>query len=136
MLRGSTAMTNDADIVPAKTDENMERLAAVLIDLEARLRVEATPEGIEFNPHPALIRSMAMLNLTTRCGDLDVAFTPVALEDYDQLVANADVFEIDNCRVRVAALGDIIRSKETAGRAKDHAVLPILYALREEIERG
>jgi hypothetical protein len=35
----------------------------------------------------------------------------------------------------VAALADIIRSKEAANRPKDRATLPILYALEEEIAR-
>jgi hypothetical protein len=33
----------------------------------------------------------------------------------------------------VAALADVIRSKEAANRPKDQATLPILYALQEEI---
>ncbi len=50
------------------------------------------------------------------------------------VAAASDVFELSGHRVRVAALADIIRSKESAGRAKDHATLPILYALQEEID--
>jgi hypothetical protein len=45
------------------------------------------------------------------------------------------VFELDGQHVRVASLDDIIRSKAAAGRAKDHATLPLLRALREEIDR-
>lgn len=36
-------------------------------------------------------------------------------------------------RERVASLDKIIASKEAADRAKDQVVLPILYALREEL---
>ena len=36
---------------------------------------------------------------------------------------------------QVAALADIIHSKSTADRPKDRAVLPILYALQDEISR-
>jgi hypothetical protein len=135
VVRGSTAMTNDADIVPARRTDNLARLSGALGDLEARLRVDSTPDGVPFDPHPALLQSMAMLNLTTRCGDLDLTFTPAGLDDYDALVAGADVFELDGQHVRVASLDDIIRSKEAAGRAKDHATLPLLRALREEIDR-
>ena len=135
VIRGSTAMTNDADVVPADDADNLERLSAALVDLGARLRVESSPHGVPFDPHPALIKSMAMLNTTTRCGDVDLTFTPIALGDYATLVANADVFELGGHRVRVAALADIIRSKEAAGRAKDHATLPILRALQDEIAR-
>jgi hypothetical protein len=37
--------------------------------------------------------------------------------------------------IHVASLDDIIRSKTAADRPKDHATLPILHALREEIDR-
>ncbi len=133
VLHGSPAMTNDADIVPAKAPENLERLGDALHDLDARLRVEGEPDGVAFDPHPALLASMAMLNMTTRCGDLDLTFSPPGLDDYDGLVANSQAFDITGCRVQVAALGDVIRSKTAAGRPKDHATLPILRALEEEI---
>lgn len=135
VLHGSTAMTNDVDIVPSKQETNLGRLAAALRALSARLRVPDPAEGVAFDPHPALLKSMLMLNLTTRCGDLDLTFAPAGLDDYDALRARSEVFEVAGVRVRVAALADIIRSKQTAGRAKDHATLPILRALQEEIER-
>ena len=93
------------------------------------------PDGVEFDPHPALLQSMATLNLTTLCGDLDLTFSPAALDDFDALSTCAEIFEISDMRIKVAALSDIIRSKEAAGRPKDHATLPILRALEEEIAR-
>jgi hypothetical protein len=129
-------MTNDADIVPSDDDENLDRLAAALRDLEARIRVPDPAEGVAFDPHPALLRSMSMLNTTTRCGDLDLTFSPAALDDYELLRSRSVTFEIAGVFVHVAALADVIRSKEAAGRAKDHATLPILRALREEIDDG
>lgn len=133
VVHGSPAMTNDADIVPRKSPANLARLAAALRDLEARLRVVDDPDGVAFDPHPALLDSMAMLNMTTRCGDLDLTFAPAALSDYDALLGASVEFELAGCRVKVAALSDIIRSKEAANRPKDRVTLPILRALAEEI---
>jgi hypothetical protein len=135
VLHGSPAMTNDADIVPARDGRNLERLAGALRALRARLRVSDTPDGVEFDPHPALLQSMATLILTTRCGDLDLTFSPAALDDFDALSTRAEIFEVSDIRIKVAALSDVIRSKEAAGRPKDHATLPILRALAEEIAR-
>ena len=134
VLHGSTAMTNDADIVPGPDPSNLERLGDALRDLDARLRVADTPEGVPFDPHPALLASMRTLNLTTRCGDLDLAAAPDGIESYAALHDRATTFEVTGQRVTVASLADIIRSKEAADRPKDRAVLPILHALREEIE--
>jgi hypothetical protein len=133
VIHGSTAMTNDADIVPDPDPANLERLAGALRALDARLRVPDNPEGLAFEPHPALLASMRTLNLTTSCGDLDLAADPAGIDDFGQLAASAVSYEIAGQEVAVAALADIIRSKEAAGRPKDHATLPILRALAEEI---
>jgi hypothetical protein len=136
VLRGSTVMTNDADIVPSGDDANIARLSAALADLDARLRSPDSPDGIPFDPHPQLLVSMAMLNLTTRCGDLDLAFAPAGIDGYQELLGASETYEVAGYRIRVAHLADIIRSKEAADRPKDRATLPILYALVEEIRRA
>jgi hypothetical protein len=133
VLHGSTALTNDADIVPAADEANVVRVGAALSSLDARIRVADDPAGLAFDPHPALISSMAMLNLTTRCGDLDLTFSPVGIEGYAELHERATGFDLEGVTVHVASLADIIRSKEAADRPKDRAVLPILYALEDEI---
>lgn len=135
VLHGSTAMTNDADILPDSDMKNLERLGRALTALNARLRVDGDPDGIPFDPHPSLIASMAMLNMTTRCGDLDLTFTPSGLDGYLGVSERSVTFEVGELHIRVAALADIIRSKEAADRPKDHATLPILHALQEEIAR-
>lgn len=133
-LHGSPAVTNDADIVPKRTDENLGRLSAALVDLEARLRSTTDADGIPFDPHPELIASMAILNTSTRCGNLELTFTPTGLDDYERLADGAVAFDLDGVVVLVASLADVIRSKEAANRPRDRAALPILYALREELE--
>jgi hypothetical protein len=136
VLHGSSAMTNDADIVPSPDGANLVRLSKALADLGARLRTAADPDGIPFDPHPELLASMAILNMTTRCGDLDLTFAPSATEGYDDLIQRAVPFKVGRRTIQVAALADIIRSKEAADRPKDRSVLPILYALEEEIGRS
>ncbi len=135
VLHGSTAMTNDADILPDPASDNLDRLAQALRSLDARLRVDGNPDGIAFDPHPSLIASMAMLNMTTRCGDLDLTFTPSGLDGYQGVSERSVTFEVGGLHLQVAALADIIRSKEAADRPKDHATLPILHALQEEIAK-
>lgn len=133
LVHGSTAMTNDADICPSPEAGNLARLSDALRALGARIRVIEDPAGVAFDPHPALLASMAVLNLTTRCGDLDIALRPAGIEDYESLREHSERFDLYDVEVNVAALADIIRSKEAAGRPKDHATLPILRALSEEL---
>lgn len=135
VIHGSPTTTVDADIVPATDQVNLERLSAALIDLKARIRTPDDPAGIEFEPHPVLLASMTALNLTTRCGDLDLTFTPDAIGGYDEIFERAERYDLESVIVLVASLDDVITSKRAADRPKDRAVLPVLEALRAELKR-
>lgn len=132
-LHGSSALTNDADICPDSHPENLERLVAALREMDARIRADAEPEGLPFACDADFLSRMRLVNLTTQFGDFDITFEPAGTDGYRDLAAHAVDFDIDGITVRVAALSDIIRSKETANRPKDKATLPILYALQDEI---
>lgn len=135
-LHGSSALTNDADICPDPSHDNLERLAAVLRDIDARIRSNASPDGVPFSTDADFLSRVRLVNLTTRFGDFDIAFQPTGSDGYADLAERATDVAIDGTIVRVASLGDIIRSKEAANRPKDRATLPILYALQDEIARS
>ena len=132
-LHGSPAATNDADICPARTPDNLSRLAAALVELEARIRTESEPDGLSFDRSPEFLATVELLNTTTAAGDLDISFAPTGTDGYDDLAERAVSFDIDETRVLVASLDDVIHSKRTAGRPKDLATLPVLEALRDEL---
>lgn len=135
VLHGSPATTNDADVMPEMSDSNLERLGRALASIDARLRVASEPEGVAFDPHPALLASMRVLNTTTTYGDLDLTIAPAGLGDYADVRSRAVEFDVDGISIWVASLDDVIRSKESADRPKDHATLPVLRALRDELRR-
>jgi len=134
-LHGSSALTNDADICPDRSPDNLERLAAALLEMAARIRTDDHPEGIPLAADADFLRRMQLVNLTTRYGDFDIAFQPGGSDGYEALSERGIDVEVDGTIVRVASLPDIIRSKEVADRPKDRATLPILYALQDEIAR-
>ena len=70
-----------------------------------------------------------------RSGDLDLSFTPPGTAGYRDLVARAVVVPLFGVSVAVAALEDVIRSKEAANRPKDLRALPTLRQLLDEIRR-
>lgn len=71
-----------------------------------------------------------MLNLQTTHGELDLTIRLPAFEEgYDQLLPSSTERTVGAVRVRVAALADVIASKEAAGRDKDNRALPELYEL-------
>jgi hypothetical protein len=132
-LHGSPLRTGDGHICPARDRENLVRLAAALIDMEARISAPDAPAGLPFACDAQFLRGVALLNLTTKYGDLDISFEPAGFAGYAELRTNSTEYDLEGLIVPVAALTDIIRSKEAAGRAKDRAALPTLMALLDEI---
>jgi len=128
-LHGSSRVTTDADITPSREPNNIERLAAALVELDARIRTEGVAEGLAFDRSPALLRSVSMLNLVTKFGEVDLSFEPAGTSGYADLREHAIEAEIHGKRVMIAALADVIRSKAAANRPKDRLALPELREL-------
>ena len=136
ILHGDVGVTLDLDIAPAFGDDNVERLAAVLRGLQARIRVEGEPEGLPFDCSAEFLRSLGPegnLDLTTSCGDLDLTFTPSGTGGYENLRRDAWSLPSSGATMLVASLPDVIRSKEAAGRDRDRAALPRLRALLDHL---
>lgn len=135
VLHGSPLPTVDVDICPESGQENLRRLAAALAELEARIRTPDAPQGVSFPRDAEFLANVGLLNLTTRFGDLDLSFQPAGTGGFSELAPRAVALEIRGLRVPVAALEDVIRSKEAADRPKDHRTLPVLRQLLEEIRK-
>lgn len=135
ILHGSPQVTFDADICPERDHENLERLARALTEMAARIRTSDAPAGLPFACDAAFLSRLDLLNLVTRFGDLDIAFEPSGTRGYSELAARALRLRIKERDVAVAALEDVIRSKEAAGRPKDHRTLPLLRQLQSELAR-
>ena len=139
VLHGDVGVTVDLDVVPARKPDNLDRLAAALRTLEARIRVADVPSGLAFDCSAAFFGNLsedATLNLTTRAGDLDLAFLPSGTQGYPDLKRDAvEIEAADGVRILVASLADVIRSKEAANREKDRTALPRLRRLRDRRHR-
>lgn len=131
-LWGSPTLTNDLDVCYEREAENLERLAAALSHLEARLR------GVDEEvPFPLDARSLAegdRFTFVTRAGNLDVLGHPAGVGSFEELWRAAVVMDVGGLEVRVAALEDLNRMKRAAGRPKDRIELEVLGALQEELE--
>lgn len=139
VAHGSSLLTEDIDISPARDRANLDRLAEALRELGATIRTEHEPAGVAFPCDGAFLAAQTMmLNLVTECGDLDLILAPAAFPNgYEDLFGNASAIDLgDGVRTLVASLADVIASKRAAGRTKDVAVLPHLEALAEEINRS
>jgi hypothetical protein len=119
-------MTADADITPARDRENLERLAAALSELDARVYTEAVPEGLAFDCSVPMLERGEMWNLVTAAGRLDIAFVPSGTEGFDDLVVDAVRFDVYGVELLAASLSDIVRSKEAADRPQDRQDVVII----------
>ena len=135
ILHGSPQTTFDADICPAREDANLEKLAAALRHMNASIRTPDAVEGLRFACDAGFLRGVEILNLVTDFGELDISFAPAGTGGYEDLIQRAFTLEVKGYRVPVAALEDIIRSKEAANRPKDQAALPLLRELLRELRR-
>jgi hypothetical protein len=137
-LHGTDHVTTDVDIAPSTAADNLGRLSAALDDLGARIRVEGIAGGLAFDHDGPSLAGAGVWNLTTRAGDLDIAFHPAGTGGWDDLRPRALVVDLGGAATPVASLRDVIRSKEAADRPKDRVALPALRAALaiQERERG
>jgi hypothetical protein len=135
VLRGSPLRTSDMDVCPKRSADNLTRLAGALREAGARIRTAGAPDGLPFACDEKFLAGVALLNLTTAFGDLDISFQPAGTEGFEDLEKGAERFDLQGVVAPVAALEDIIRSKEAANRPKDIASLPTLRTLLAETRR-
>lgn len=138
---GATRATSDIDCVPSTETVNLERLAAALRQLGARLRVAGMSDdearALPVQLDAATLAAFGSSTWMTDAGPLDVL---VDLRDasgghhpYTDLIKRASAISVGGLTVRLAALGDIVASKQYADRPKDRDALPELLALLDAL---
>jgi predicted nucleotidyltransferase len=142
-IHGSPLPTSDVDICPALDNRNLQRLAEALKELDAKMMATAETEGLPLDWTEQLLRKSLLeikfVNLITKHGQLDLLYRPAGTEGFKDLSRRAVAKHVDGeIEVRIAALGDVIRSKQAAGRQRDLEQLPTLRKLLEmtESEQG
>lgn len=135
---GALRQTYDLDLVPQPSQDNYERLAAALRELNARLRVggmtDEEARQLPVQVDGRTLRSFGNSTWATDAGAVDV-LTELPDRDgrrrsYQELAIRRVAQEIGGVIVQLAALDDIVTSKEFADRPKDHDALPELRQLQ------
>jgi hypothetical protein len=119
---GHVRTTQDVDVIVAPDARNLERLAAALAQLGARLKgVDAHLLGID--PTDAThLRDGANFGLATSAGGLDVWTDAAELKGarpWDEMRQRAVSVEVGGQSLRFVHRDDLIRMKLAAGREKD-----------------
>lgn len=135
---GAERRTADVDCVPSTTLENLERVAAALRELGARLRVggmtDEEARQLPITIDAATLVSFGSSTWMTDAGPLDLLVElrdeHGGRHDYHDLRRRSVRYEIGGLVISLASLDDIIASKQFAGRDKDRDGLPELIELQ------
>ena len=127
---GSARLTQDVDVVYARSEDNIHRLVTALAPLGPYLR--GAPPGLPFEWSEGTVQSGLNFTLTTSVGDIDLLGEIAGGGGYDQLLAHTISLELFGHACRCLDLPTLIRVKRAAGRPRDLEVIAELEALLEE----
>ena len=128
IMQASPRFTKDLDICFSSEQENLERLATVLIELGAKLR--GVDQDLPFVPDVRTLRQAQILKLTTADGGLDLLVEPDGAPGYATLRRRSDRIDVEGIAVHVASIDDLIAMKRAAGRPQDLVDLESLEIAR------
>lgn len=125
---GGQRVTQDLDIAIATAGDNLDRLAATLDDLDARI---LGPDGqrSKSSPSAALLGASDQWHFITDHGPLDVVTLPAHLGPFGEMRARAHEAKLDGVTVPIAHRDDLLRMKRAAGRPQDLADVELLESL-------
>ena len=116
-VHGRRRTTKDLDVTPAPDPENLKRLAAALVALDAH--------PVEFGPNAPtptakqLHHAAVVPALSTRHGELHILNQVPRATPYAGMRTRALTIDLDGTAVHIVGVDDLIRMKRTAGRPSD-----------------
>lgn len=130
MAHGFVRATSDTDIMANPAMANLDRLSAVLRELEAVL-----PGADPIAGDPASARSLSFggnPRFETRLGRLHIVQSPAGAPGYEEMAERAEAVELDDLRFRICGYSDLVAMKEATARDQDRIDLAALRQAREE----
>ena len=124
---GSTQLTNDLDVVYARGNDDIARLAAALAPHAPYLR--GVPPGLPFRFDAATIKMGLNFTLDTDFGPLDLLGEATGGGNYGALQGHTVTLELYGGPCLCVDLPTLIQLKRAAGRPKDILALAELEAL-------
>ena len=140
---GAARPTKDFDCLVRRGQANLDRLAAAMVELGARLRVDGLTDeearALPVQMDGAMLAQNEISTWRTDAGDLDV-LTNIPARDgrrlgYEDLAHRTNIVQGNGFVIRAANLADIVASKEWADRPKDREALAELREILAERPR-
>jgi hypothetical protein len=120
---GHVRMTNDVDLIPSPTPQNLKRLAVALQDLGARV-LNVGSEHLTIDAQ--MLPRATLWQLSTRHGDIDVLHDAPGAAPFPQLRGRALLIKLGDHPIPIASRDDLIKMKRAAGRPVDLADIAAL----------
>jgi hypothetical protein len=130
MAHGFVRATADTDVTVNPERANLERLSAVLRDLDAVL-----PGADPVAGEPTSARSLSFggnPRFETKLGRLHIVQNPAGAPDYAEMATRAEEVQLDDLRFRICSYADLVAMKEATARDQDRLDLVALREAREE----
>ncbi len=132
-MHGSARVTQDLDVVYARSEANFERLVAALRDRHPYPR--GAPPGLPFKWHLETLRAGLNFTLNTDLGYLDLLGEIPGGGAYEDLLPHTLEVEAYGLCCRCLDLETLIRVKQAAGRPRDFEAIAELHVIREERDK-
>ncbi len=133
-VHGSARLTQDVDVVYARSAANLERIVEALAGHDPYPR--GAPKGLPFRFDMATLKNGLNFTLNTRLGDIDLLGEITGGGGYDDLLPHTIDVVLFGYSCRCLDLPTLIRVKRAAGRPRDLEALAELQAILEENETG
>lgn len=124
-VHGHRRTTRDIDVIPDPDGDNLRRLAAALVELEA------VPRDLPAAASPSeqqLAVAAVVPPLTTRHGELHILNAVPGAAPYGRLRSRALEIDLDGITLAIAGLDDLIAMKRASGRPRDLEDIAVLIA--------
>jgi len=125
-IHGARHVTFDLDITPDREIANLDRVAAALLRMNAHLYGMSADVEQSFQLNGKSLAAGSTWKFVTDHGELGISLDPDGTHGFNDLKRGAIRTDIHGLQILVAPLEDVIRSKEAAGRPRDHRDLPEL----------
>ena len=130
MAHGSSYPSFDLDVAYARDTANLERMVAVLRELDVKLT--NAPPDLPFQVDARTLESGANFTFDTEHGRFDILGDIEGVRSYDELRSAASIARIEGVEVRISSIDHLIAMKRAANRPKDRFMLEDYIAIADE----